>query len=191
MTVRALLAAVAAVFLLPASALAADREFTLAAEGERATWTSPVKFGAVYTSDVSSRVPACSPIFSCDSTLIRTEQYGDLVVDVVGKDQQGLDTMRDIDLHVYVSNENGDQGELLGEGITANPEESVTVFDAPAGYYLVYVDWYLGYGDYDGAATLTAPTTPLEPGQAPPEFVPAPEQSAVAAAPAPGAEVQP
>lgn len=165
--------ALVAAFVLPAAATAADREITLASEGAKETWTSPVKTGAVYTSDVSSRVPACSQIFSCDSTLVRTEQYGDLLVDIVGNDQQGQDTLQDLDVHVYVSNEDGAMGDVLAEGTTAEQSESVSIPDVPAGYYLVYVDWYFGYGNYDGTATLAAPSTPLEEGQEPPAFVPA------------------
>lgn len=173
MSARILSAALVAALVIPAAASAADREFTLATPGEKVTWSSAIKTGFVYTSSVSSKVPACSPIFSCDATLIKTEEYGDLLVSIAGKGVQGQDTMKDVDVHVYVSNANGAKGTLLGEGVTEFADESLTFTDLPAGYYLVYVDWYLGAGSYDGTVTLNAPTTP-DPEQ-PPVFEPAPD----------------
>ena len=170
-------AALVAALVLPAAAFAApDREVTLDTEGAKATWTSEVQTGAVVTSDVSERLPACNAAYSCDATLVQTEQYGDLVVDIAGKgvEQVPQSTMVDLDLHVYVSNASGAMGDELGEDASGDANESVTVADVPAGYYLVYVDWYAGAGSFDGSATLAPPSTPLEPGQEPPAFVPAP-----------------
>jgi hypothetical protein len=164
---------VAAAFAIaPAGAVAApDREASLSGEGATTTWTSEVGTGAVYTSNVADRVPACSPAFSCDQTLIQTDRYGNLDVSIAGKGVNDQDTLKDIDLHVFISNADGTQGELLQEGTSAAPSESVVIEDLPAGYYLVYVDWYLGAGSFDGTATLAAPTTP-DPAE-PPVFVPA------------------
>lgn len=167
-------AALVAALVFPSAAFAApDREITLATEGAKETWTSEVQTGAVVTSSVSERVPACSAAFSCDATLVKTERYGDLVAQTVGQGVQGQPTLVDVDLHVYVSNANGAMGDLLGEDTSGDPDETVTVADLPAGYYLVYVDWYAGIGSYEGTATLNAPSTP-DP-EEPPVFVPAPD----------------
>lgn len=165
------LALIAAFALAPAAATAApDREATLADAGSSYTWTSESGTGVVFTSTVADRVPACSAVFSCDQTLIRTDRYGNLDVGIAGKGLQGQPTLADVDLQVFVSNADGAQGELLGEGVTAEPTESVLVEDLPAGFYLVVISWYLGAGTSDGTATLSAPTTPVD---VEPEFVPA------------------
>ncbi|MCW2992174.1 MAG: hypothetical protein JWM73_2768 [Solirubrobacterales bacterium] len=165
------LAVLAAAFAIaPAGAWAADRSATLSEEGAKYTWSSAVQTGAVYTSDVSDHAPACSPVFSCDTTLIQTDRYGNVQVEIAGKGVNDQDTLKDVDLHVYVSNADGAQGELIQESVGATADEATLLEDLPAGFYLVKVDWYLGVGSVDGAATLLAPTTETD---TPPEFVPA------------------
>ena len=167
-------AAIGALALFPAAGLAVERETTLSADQPEFKWTTAEQTGAVYGSDVSSQVPACSAAFSCDSTLVQTDRYGNLEVSIAGKGVQGQPTLEDVDLHVYVSNANGTQGELLGEGVTAESTENVVLDDLPAGFYLVYIDWYLGAGSVDGTAKLSDPTTPADP-ENPPVFTPAEE----------------
>ena len=157
---------------LPAATAAAapDRTATkpLGADGDKYTWTTADQLGAVYTSDVSSKVPACSPIFACDQTLIQvgdhTDTPLDLQVDIAGTGQDvgGNNTLSDVDLHVYASDKDGTQGELLGQGTGSTATESVYLSDIQPGYYLVYADWYLGYGHIDGTAKLL-PTPPPDP----------------------------
>ena len=157
--IASLVAVAAALAIGPASASAADQSVELAAIGATSTWTSAEKTGFVYGSDVVDNVPVphCSELWSCDTTLIKTGELGDLVVDIAGKGLSGQDTLKDIDLHVFASNEAGDEGELIGESAGATASEAFTAFDAPAGYYLVVVDWYLGVGSYDATATLALP----------------------------------
>lgn len=153
-----LAAALAALALVPAVATAApNREAPLATEGATYEWTSAVATGAVYTSDVAEKVPACSPIFSCDATLIKTEVPGDLKIGIKGVGLGGQDTMKDLDLHVYLSDEAGTPGESLAESVGATATESAFIEDAEPGYYLVYVDWYLGAGSFNGTAALLTP----------------------------------
>lgn len=160
-TVAPVLAAAA---LLPAATAAAapNRSATLADIGAKTTWTSAVQVGAVYGDPVAGKAPHCSPIYSCDDTLIKTEQYGDLQTDIAGTGVGGQDTLKDVDLHVYASDASGAVGELLAESTSANPSEAVNLPDVEAGYYLVEVDWFLGIGSVDGAATLLPPTPPEE-----------------------------
>lgn len=168
MRLLAPLAAVAAALVMaPGAWAAANRSGDLPQVGSNYTWTSASGTGLVFSSDVSDHVPACSPVFSCDTTLVKTEDYGNLLVEIA--DSSG-GTLKDVDLHVYVSNENGDQGELVGESISDQANEAYLAEDVPAGYYLVYVDWYLGTGTVDGTATLQEPTDPTD---EPPVFVPA------------------
>jgi hypothetical protein len=153
-----LAAALAALALVPAVATAApNREAVLATEGATYPWTSEVATGFVYTSDVAENVPACSPIFSCDATLIKTEVPGDLRIGIKGVGLGGQDTMMDLDLHVYLSDEAGTAGEVLAEGVGATATEAAFLEDAEPGYYLVYVDWYLGAGSFEGTADLLTP----------------------------------
>jgi hypothetical protein len=150
--------------LLPAATAAAapNRTADLATEGAKFTWSTDVATGAVYTSDVSSRVPACSPVFSCDATLIKTDVLGNLQLGITGKGVNDQDTLKDVDLHVYLSDAEGTQGELWGESAGASADEAYTVENAEPGYYLVVIDWYLGVGSVDGTAELAPPTPPEE-----------------------------
>lgn len=159
------LVAAGALAIAPAAASAAtDRSAELSGIGASTSWTSAEKTGFVYGSDVTDNVPVphCSELWSCDTTLIKTGELGDLVVGVTGKGLNGQDTLKDIDVHVYESTADGEQGELIGESAGSTATESFTAFGAPAGYYLVVVDWYLGAGSYDGTASLNLPV-PDEP----------------------------
>lgn len=164
-------AAAAAFALIPAATAAAapDRTVSLA-PGAAETWDSEVKSGFVYTSSVASRVPACTAAFGCDVTLVETTEYGNLKVDVVGKGVHDQNTLNDVDVHIYVSNENGAQGDLYGEDTSPDADETVLVEDLPAGFYLVVIDWYFGIGSIDATAALLDPTTPMTD---PPPFEPA------------------
>jgi hypothetical protein len=156
--------ALAALALIPATAAAApDRSGELAALDTTYEWSSDVKTGAVYTFDVAENVPPCTPIFSCDATLVKTAELGDLRIKIEGVGLGDQDTLSDVDLHVYASDEDGTQGDLVGEDTSADANEAVVYEDAPAGYYLVYVDWYLGVGSIDGTATLSTPVVEEDP----------------------------
>ena len=155
--------AIAAATLLPAaSAVAADHSAELTVGGTPFAWTSDVQSGAVVVSDVADRAPACSPIFGCDTTLVHTDARGNLQVDITGTGVGGQDTLKDVDLHIYLSDADGTPVELYGESTGETADESYAIEDADPGYYLVVVDWYLGVGSVDGTAALQAPTTPVE-----------------------------
>lgn len=154
----ALAAAGAATLAAAAPAVAApDRTWTLNGTTPNSQVTTAEKSGFVYTSDVSSQVPPCTPIlFECDQTLVHvTEDAQKLTFSTTGTPSQ---TFSDVDLHVYKSDASGTMGTLLGESVTATLDEVVTVSTskAKAGYYLVFVDWYLGRG----AATVKGAFTP-------------------------------
>jgi hypothetical protein len=151
--------ALAALALMPAVATAApNREGELAALDTTYEWASDVQTGFVYTSDVSNNLDPCTPaVFSCDQTLIRTGELGDLKFSIAGSGIEGQDTLSDVDVFVFASDEAGTAGEQLGADTSADARETVLLEDAPAGYYLVRVDWYLGAGSIDGLATLSTP----------------------------------
>jgi hypothetical protein len=150
----AVLGVAGAAFLAAAPAQAADRDASVSAATPTAAWTSPFKAGFVYTSSVSSQIPACTEvIFACDTTLVKVEDENLRVrFKTASKD---TDTLSDVDLHVYRSDENGTMGALLGESTSPAVDETVTVNKAAPGHYLVVVDWYLGAGTYDGSVQLT------------------------------------
>lgn len=171
MSLRILLGgALAALLLVPAAAPADERQAALSAEQPEYKWTSESKTGAVVTTEVSSRVPACTAAFACDATLVRTDRYGNLQAEIAGKGAEGQPTLVDVDLHLYTSNADGAIGELIAEDTSADANESVLGEDLPAGWYLVYSDWYLGAGSIDGAVRLQEPSNPTDD---PPAFVPA------------------
>ena len=142
------------------SAAAPDRTASLTRESTVHEWTGKSGTGAVYTSDVASQVPACSAAFSCDATLLEVTAPGKLVVSIAGVGVQGQDTMKDLDLHVYRSDAAGSQGALVGESTSETANETVSKTRLQPGFYLVYVDWYLGAGSYTGKATLTPDPLP-------------------------------
>jgi hypothetical protein len=162
--------ALAALALPVATASAANRTAStpLAKDGDKYTWTTADSLGAVYGDPVAPKAPHCSPIFACDTTLIRVGDHPDtpldLQVDIAGTGQSagGENTLQDVDVHVYTSDASGTQGDLLGEGTSPNPSESVYLSDIQPGYYLVLIDWYTGFGHVDGNAHLV-PTPPAEP----------------------------
>ena len=114
--------------------------------------------GAVYTSDVSSRVPCNPAVFQCDAYLVKVdENASDVLFQIAG---EGDNTV-DLDLHVYFSDADGTQGDLLGESTSAGATESVSTGELEPGYYLVVVDYYLALlGTYTGSATFTPVTAP-------------------------------
>ena len=144
--------------LVPAgSALAAppDKQATLNSTNPTYNW-SGTGSGVVFTSTVGNKV-GCNPVaFYCDFVLVKTDEPGDMVFNTGTTDQ----SLVDIDLHVYDSDADGTQGELWGESTGGTPAESVAITDAPAGYWLVKVDYYLGAGTYNGTATFTPTATP-------------------------------
>ena len=152
--------ALAALALLPALASAApDRSLELTALDTSVEWSSEVASGFVYNSDVAGNLDLCTPgLFSCDQTLIKTTELGDLKLTFAGKGVGDQDTLSDIDVFVFPANEAGEaQGEALGKDTSADAQEQVVLEDAEPGFYLLQVDWYLGVGSYDGTATLSTP----------------------------------
>src|SRR4051812_3446784 len=92
MSPRMFTVAVLAAATLPAATAAAAPDRTapapLAADGDKYEWTTAEKSGVVFTSTVASKAPvACSPLFSCDATLIRIGDHDtplDLQVNIAG-----------------------------------------------------------------------------------------------------------
>jgi hypothetical protein len=171
MSLRMFTAAALVAAALPVASAAAAPDRTgatpLAKDGDKYTWTSADNFGAVYGDPVAPKAPHCTPIFACDATLIQVGPHPDTPLDLqadivgTGQDLGGNNTLKDVDLHVYKSDKDGTQGELLGESTSANPSETVLLSDIQPGYYLLLTDWYLGYGHVDGTAKLV-PTPPVE-----------------------------
>lgn len=149
-----LAAALVAAALIPAAtATAADREYTMAV-GQTNTWTSDVHAGGPVFSQAAQRIPACSPVFGCDATLVLLTKQSDLLATIKGNE----DTLVDVDLHVYASNAAGEQLDLYGASTGATAEETVLAQDLAPGYYLVYADWYLGVGTITGTVEAQPPT---------------------------------
>jgi hypothetical protein len=143
----------AAIALLPAStALAAppEKQATLTSTSPSYNW-SGTGSGFVLTSAVGNRI-GCNPgLFYCDFVLVKTEELGSLVFTTGSTDK----SLVDVDLHVYESDADGTQGDLWGESTGGSPAEAVALTDAPAGYWLVKVDYYAGAGTYQGTAQFT------------------------------------
>lgn len=163
MRTKIILAAIGLASLLLASApvsAAPDRTGQVSRDQVTHTWTGKTATGVVYTSSVSNELPPCvTPAFSCDQTLIHVIDGGRVTFKIVGQGIAGQETMSDLDLHVYRSDEQGTQGALVGEDTSPDAEETVSIGKAEPGYYLVYVDWYFGAGSYEGSVKLVP--TPL------------------------------
>ena len=159
--VSRLAVALAAAALLPAASAAAappDKQATLSDTTPTYQWTGGPGGGAVYTSTVSAKVPCNPVVFNCDYVLLKTTTLGDLNLTIGSTDQ----TLKDIDLHLYTSDDQGTQGDLWDESTGSTTDENLGEVDLPAGYWLVKVDYYLGFGSYNGSAQFT-PAPPATP----------------------------
>jgi hypothetical protein len=143
----------AAAIALSASPAHAEPDGTLSSAEPKYEFAGGPGNGAVYTSDVSSRVPCNPVIFQCDTFLVQTEEdAADVVFSIAGEG----DNTKDIDLHVYTSDAEGTQGDLIGESVSNTANETVSIGESEAGYYLVVVDYYLAVlGTYTGTAEFT------------------------------------
>jgi hypothetical protein len=138
----------------PAGALA-EPDGTLSSAQPTYEFAGGPGFGVLATSDVSSRV-GCNPVvFQCDTYLVKVdEDAGDLLFEIAGEGQN----TKDLDLHVYWSDADGTQGDLLGESTSEGATEAVSTGELEPGYYLVVVDYYLAVaGTYTGKVTFTPP----------------------------------
>lgn len=120
-------------------------------------WTFGPGTGVLLDGLVSAKAPCTAVLNTCDFTLIQLGDPGTLNVTTSSDDQ----TVVDIDLHVFTSDADGTQGDLLGESKGGTPAEAFSE-DLDPGYYLVKVDYLAGAGNYNGAATF-APRPPEEP----------------------------
>ena len=149
-----LVVAAAAAALLPASAMAAppEKQATLNTATPNYAWNYGPATGAVYTSTVANRVGCNAIVFNCDFVLLKTTQVGTLNLAITTADK---DTLKDIDLHLYMSDASGTQGDLWSESVTEFADETLVEPGLPVGYWLVRVDYYLGAGSYSGTAGFT------------------------------------
>lgn len=149
--------ATALVAVAAAPAFAADDQ-TVSRDKAEASWAGKLGSGFVYTSDVATSLPYCTPgVFDCERTLVKVEDFGKVVFSIAS-DPNANPALVDTDLHVYKSDASGTQGALVGESVSATTTEAVTLSDKSSvagAYYLVIVDWYLGAGGYDGKVKLT------------------------------------
>ena len=148
--------AVAAIACLgPAPALAApDYTATLGAAKASFAWDGGPGTGILLDEAVSAKAPACDiPGYDCEFLLVNLTDPGNLDFAITG---DGAPTTHDIDLHVYFSDKDGTQGDLIGEGISSAPDEAVSTGDVDPGYYLAKIDYYASVaGSYKGTVAFT------------------------------------
>jgi hypothetical protein len=117
-------------------------------------WDGGVGNGLVYTSTVSAKTPCNDAFFHCETILLHLPAaVDDLTIQIAG---DGAQTTKDMDLHLYTSDKDGTQGDLLYESTSESADEAVATGSLDAGYYLGVVDYYLAVaGSYKGTATIT------------------------------------
>src|SRR3954470_2422794 len=117
-------------------------------------WDGGIGNGLVYTSSVSAKTPCNDAFFHCETILLNLPTaVDDLTIQIAG---DGAQTTKDIDLHLYFSDKDGTQGDLLYESVSEGADEAVSTGSLDAGYYLAVVDYYLVVaGSYKGTATIT------------------------------------
>jgi hypothetical protein len=152
---RALIAAAAAlaVFAAPAAA-APNRSHTFDVNDLDAYgWTTDAGTGALATSTVSNKAACTQVLQSCDFTLIQLTDPGTLTVTTSSTDK----TLVDADLHLYTSDATGAQGDLVSQSNGGSPSEAVSVDGLDPGFYLVKIDWFVGYGSVEAKASYAPP----------------------------------
>lgn len=142
-----------AVAAAPAAA-APDRTFDLPATGGTSSWSSFYNVGIAPTAEVGEAVPC--DVRQCDDTLVKTNEYGKLVVNLLGNEA----TMIDVDLYVYRSDANGTVGAELGRVTDFDADETFTISKQEPGFFLVRGDWSSGAGSFNGKATFTPQQRP-------------------------------
>jgi hypothetical protein len=149
-----LLAATALVCALPASAGAAPaRNGNLSAASPNYAWDGAVASGIAATADIHDALPCQAPVETCDETLIKIDEPGNLAVKIVGQGPGAVD----LDLYVYVSDESGKPGKFMKSSTGATAEEQTTAEIEEAGYYLVQVTYATAFqAGYKGTSTFEA-----------------------------------
>ncbi len=139
-------------------ALAAPNRTGSLAVGGSYNWDGGPITGAVATAEVGDTVPCGAPGKECDQTLLNVTSNGQLSVKTTSDDAGSTD----LDLYLYASNANGDQGKFLKSSTGPDANENLSA-EAVAGYYLVVVvPATATAGTYKGSASLAA--LPPEPG---------------------------
>jgi hypothetical protein len=165
---KSLLAALAATLLVPAAASAATGG--TATKETPFRWSGgpgqglvlPLLFSQVERGPISEATTACTEVETCDDTLVKIEESGDLTFTITGEngDTPELPVIgaADLDLYIFASDAQGAKGEPVAESATGEPSETVTLFAAEPGYYLVQVRFYHAVNaTFDASATLTDP----------------------------------
>lgn len=148
-------AAAAMACLAAAPALAApDYTATMNAAHANFAWDGGPGTGILLDEAVSAKAPGCDiPGYDCEFLLVKLTETGNLDFAIAG---DGAPTTHDIDLHVYFSDKDGAQGDLIAEGISSEPDEAVATGDVDPGYYLAKIDYYACVaGTYKGTAAFT------------------------------------
>jgi hypothetical protein len=169
---KSLIAALAALLLVPAAAAASGGTATKTTPfawsgGPGSGLVLPLVFSQVEEGPISESTTACTEVETCDDTLVKIEEPGDLTVAITGKegDTPALPVIggSDLDLYVFASDAQGAAGEPVGESISTGSNETVTLTEATPGYYLVQVRFYHAVNaTYSATATLTDPVVEEE-----------------------------
>lgn len=158
----ALIAALAAVALVPSAALAADRAGALDADHPTFAWDSKLGTGFTTLSNLHDKVPCGTPVVhDCDFTLLKVTGAGSVAIVNESSDPNAVDT----DLYVYESDAEGTKGAQLASSAQGSPTPNeATAVDTGEGesWLLVEIDYTDNLaGTVHGTATFT-PAPPEE-----------------------------
>jgi len=162
---RLAVVALAAMAVVPASALAADRSGAVTTEKNKFEWDSKLGTGFTTLTNLHNTIPCGTPgIHDCDFTLIKVtdnEFPGTLAVTNASSDPNAVDT----DLYVYASDKDGNNNGQLATSAQSSPtpNEATSVnTDIGESWFLIEIDYTDNIGGtIHGTATYTP--TPPEP----------------------------
>ena len=139
-----------------AAAVTPDRSFTLGPDPAKFEWDGGPGFGVLLDAAVADKVGCNAAVHTCDYTLLNATQAGDVLFTTATQDKNNVD----MDVHFYVSDADGNVGELYDESAAFSPNETLAETVDP-GYYLVEIDYLTSVaGTYHGTVDFTPAVTP-------------------------------
>lgn len=155
-----LLTAAACLMTTSAASAKPDDAIRITTDSTPFTWEADGAGAAQQPSVHSYLAVECdTPRKTCHDILIEVAERGDLVVQVEPLDA----TVRDLDVHLYRSNAEGEPGVVVEEQGSGEASEKVRAEQLEPGLYLARTAYWQGAGRHRGTIALLRPGAPAPP----------------------------